>query len=78
MAIIVQNDLKFIYEGKLFVCFYCFSNVEISQTIMPLAMLLVPLKIPQWVGMKEVNFIMFFPIVEKLLNIEQCLDSKFI
>jgi len=50
MAILVQNDLKFIYEGKLFVCFYYFSNVEIFQTIMPLAMLLVPLKIIQWVG----------------------------
>ncbi len=55
-------------ESSLFICFVC--HVEISQTTMPLAMLLVPLESTQRVGVHWVGFVMFQPTLEKLLNIE--------
>jgi hypothetical protein len=54
---------------RLFVCFIC--HVEISETMAHIAMLLVLLESPQWVGVHWVGFIMFQPTMEKLLNIEQ-------
>ncbi len=44
------NKVPFIsiYESSLLICFDC--HVEISQTTVPLAMLLVPLESTQWVG----------------------------
>jgi hypothetical protein len=45
---------------------------EISQTIVPLvALLLLVLESPRWVGVHWVGFMMFQPMVEKLLSIEQ-------
>jgi hypothetical protein len=50
------NKVPFIsiYESSLFICFVC--HVEISQTIVPLAMLLVPLESTQWMGVHWVGF----------------------
>jgi hypothetical protein len=50
----------------LFVC-----HVEISQTIVPPAALWVLLESPQWITMKQLGFMIFLPIVKKLLNIER-------
>jgi hypothetical protein len=38
----------------------------------------VPLKSWGWVGVHLVGFVMFWPTVEKLLNIEHCFHWKFI
>jgi hypothetical protein len=50
-----------------------FGHIEInSQITMLLAMILVPLEIsPQWVGVHWYDFIMYKPMVQELLNIEQ-------
>jgi len=39
--------------------------------MVPLVTLSVLLEGPQWVGVHQIGFKMFQPIVEKLLNIEQ-------
>jgi hypothetical protein len=48
-------------------------RVEISQIIACLATLLIQLKSPQLLGVRQVDFLMFPPMVEMLLNIEQIL-----
>ncbi len=48
----------------------------ISQTMMPLATLLVPLKSPQWVEVHESGFVLFKPKVQEWLNIEQFCQKK--
>jgi hypothetical protein len=63
------NDNLFMKEASLFVLFVFY--VEISETTAPLAMLLVPLESPWWIGVHQLGFIMFGPMVEELLNIEQ-------
>jgi hypothetical protein len=50
---------------------FFFFDVEISQTMMPLATLLISLESFQWVAVHQVGFIMFQPTMKKLLNIEQ-------
>ncbi len=60
-------------EIAWFVC-----HVEISQIIAPLATLLIALKSPQLLGVHQVDFLMFGPMLEKLLNIEQIFNEKFI
>jgi hypothetical protein len=56
-----------------FVC-----HVEISQIIASLATLLIALKSPQLLGVHQVDFSMIQPMLEKLLNIEQIFNEKFI
>jgi hypothetical protein len=58
------------------VWFVC--HVEISQITAPLATLLMALKSPQFLGVHRVDFLMFGPMLEKLLNIEQIFNEKFI
>jgi hypothetical protein len=50
----------------LFVC--C---VEISQIMAILVAILVMLESPQWIVVYWVGFMMFQPMMQKLLNIEQ-------
>jgi hypothetical protein len=60
-----------IYQWKklwLFILFVC--HIDISQTTMPLAMLLIRLESPWWGGVQWVGFIMFQPMVEKWSNVE--------
>lgn len=44
-------------------------HLAISQTVAPLAMLLVPLESPHWVGLHQVGFIMLQPMVDILNQI---------
>jgi hypothetical protein len=60
-------------KGCLFFC-----HVETFQTTTPLAMLLVPPENPWWIQVHEVGFIMFWPMVKKLLNIEQKIHNNYI
>jgi hypothetical protein len=57
----------------LFVC-----HIEISQTMVSLAILLGPLRSTWCVGVNQVGFIMFQLMVEKLMNTEIFFHSKFI
>jgi len=67
-----QNN---IYLSKsLFVC----HDVEVSQTTTLPVMFLVPLESPWWIKECWVRFIMFQPMMDKVLNIEQKFQWKFI
>jgi len=46
-------------------------NIEISQITLPLLVFLILLESCGWSRVHQVSFIMFQPMVEKLLNIEQ-------
>jgi hypothetical protein len=51
----------------MFVCLFV-CHIEICLTMWPLSVLLVLLEGPQWVWVHQAGFIMFQPMVEKLLN----------
>ncbi len=61
----IQISKSTISMGCIYVC-----HIKISQTITPLATLLVVLESPWLIGVRNVGFIMFQPILKKLLNIE--------
>ncbi len=61
---------------RLFVCFIC--HLEIYWTTTLLVTFLVLLRNPQWGWMHEVSFIMFWPTMQKLFNIEQFFHWKII
>jgi len=65
-------SLKFRYlsmkEGCPFVLFI--YHVRISQTTMYFATLLISLENLQWIGVQQLGFKIFWPMVEELLNIE--------
>jgi hypothetical protein len=71
----IQSKTTFIYQK---VCLFVCHDVEVSQTMTLPVMFLVPLESPWWVKVCWVRFIMFQPMMDKVLNIEQIFQWKFI
>jgi hypothetical protein len=62
----VFENLQYLSMKKGSLFFFC--HIEISQMMVRLVMLLVLLKIFQWIRLYQVGFIMFQLIVKKLLK----------
>ncbi len=56
-------------DSLFFFLFFCY--IEISQEMVALDSLLVPMESPWLVQVHQASFIMFWPPMKKLLNIEQ-------
>jgi hypothetical protein len=62
------------FEGCLFVLFVALRSTK--HTLTPFVTLFITLESLGWVGLHQVGFIIFQPIMEKLLNIEQFFSLK--
>ncbi len=74
MIIVCCEEISMCEGRKILVCFVC--DINISQTMVYVAAFLVTLESFQWIGVNQVGFIVFWPTLNKILNIEQKISLK--